>query len=314
MTMRTKFAFISLLLVIVSGAAFAQKPKSKDEALKEIAALTKKPEDFEKAYPLAKDFVARFAKDNKDGKDKAVTQVKAFVEGYRENLFNAAVDGGKFADAYALGREILAEHPDDLGVTINLAHTGYTSMGANRDKTYADEAIGYAKKAAAALESGAVPKNWAPYKDKNEALAWMYYIPGFILIDKDGKESASYIYRATMIESPIRDSSLPYYLIAGYYEDVYAKLSTELKAKMGDQKMSDADFKAANDRVNKAVDLMMDAYVRAFKKGEAEKNPNAAQWKARLTQVYKFSKKTEEGLTEFINYIITTPLPDPSKF
>ena len=316
MRSRTRFAFYFLLIAMLAASVAAQKPKSKDEALKEIATLvaSKKPEDLAKAYPLGKDFVARFGKDNKDGKDKAVTQVKAFVEGYRESAFYMAIDGSKFADAFALGREILAEHPDDVGISINLAYIGYQSMGANRDKTYTDDAIGFAKKAAQMLEAGTEPKNYSPYKDKDEALAWMYYIPGFIQVDKDMKESAGNIYKATTFNSSIKESSLPYYLISAYYEDVYAKLSTELKAKVGDQKLSDADFKAANERINKAIELMMDAYARAYKKGEAEKNPNAAQWKDRLTQVYKFSKKTDSGLPEFITYVLTTPLPDPTKF
>ena len=59
---------------------------------------------------------------------------------------------------------------------------------------------------------------------------------------------------------------------------------------------------------------MMDGYARAFTRGEAEKNPNAAQWKDRLTQVYKFSKKTEEGLAEFIKFVVLSPMPDPAKF
>lgn len=313
---RNKIAFLFLLIAVCSAAAVAQKPKSKEDALKEIAALlaTKKPEDTAKAYPLAKDFATRFAKDNKDGKDKAVTQVKAFVEGYRENLFYAAADGNKYADAFAIGKEILAEHPDDVGVLINLAHAGYGSMGTNRDKTYADDTITYAQKAAQALEAGSVPKAFNPFRDKEEALAWMYFIPGFVQLDKDIRESAINIYKATTFNSPIKESSMPYYLISAYYEDAYGKLSTDLKAKVAAKTISDADFKTANDRVNKSIDLMMDAYARAYKKGEAEKNPNAAQWKDRLTQIYKFTKKTEEGLPEYIKYVITTPLPDPSKF
>ncbi|MFT3744205.1 MAG: hypothetical protein QM785_07915 [Pyrinomonadaceae bacterium] len=312
-------SLIHTALCLLLAAAFvspgvAQKPKSKDEALKEIATLvgTKKPEDMATAYPLAKDFIVRFGKDNKDGKDKGVTQVKAFVEGYRESTFYASVDANKPAEAFAFGKEVLAEHPDDVLVMINLAHAGYNSLGPKRDKTYADETIGFAKKAAAALEGGATPKNFAPYKDKDEAQAWMYYIPGYILLDTDNKESAINIYKAMAFNSPIKESSLPYYFLATYYEDVYAKLSTDLKAK--GSKLSDAEFKAANDQVNKSIDLMLDAYIRAFKKGEVEKNPNAASWKDRLTQVYKFSKKTEEGLPEFIKFVSLSPMPDPAKF
>lgn len=304
-----------LILAICSTSAVAQKPKSKDEAIKEIAALlaTKKPEDTAKAYPLAKDFLVRFAKDNKDGKDKVIPQVKAFVEGYRDNSFYASVDDGKFADAFALGKEILGDRPDDVAVMLNLAHAGYKSLGANRDKTYAEDTIAFAKKAAQALESGSPAKSYAPFKDKDDAMAWMNYIPGFMLLDKDTKESAIYIYKATTFNSTIKDSSLPYYLISAYYEDVYAKLSTDLKARVAAKTIGDAELKAANERVTKSIELMMDAYARAYTKGEAEKNPNAAQWMGRLVQIYKFTNKTEEGLKEYVKLLILTPMPDPSK-
>jgi hypothetical protein len=308
-------ALLFLVLAICSMSALAQKPKSKDEAIKEIAALlaTKNPEDTAKAYPLAKDFLIRFAKDNKDGKDKVIPQVKAFVEGYRENTFYAAVDGDKFADAFALGKEILGDRPDDVAVMINLAHAGYKSLGSNRDKTYAEDTIAFAKKAAQALESGSPAKSYAPFKDKDDATAWMYYIPGFIMIDKDMKESSISIYKATTLPSTIRDSSLPYYLISAYYEDVYGKLSADLKTKVAAKSLSDAEFKTANERVSKSIEMMMDAYARAYTKGEAEKNPNAAQWKERLVQIYKFTNKTEEGLKEFVKLVILSPMPDPSK-
>ncbi len=304
-----------LVLAICSTSAVAQKPKSKDEAIKEIAALlaTKKPEDTAKAYPLAKDFLVRFAKDNKDGKDKVIPQVKTFVEGYRENTFYAAVDGDKFAEAFAYGKEILGDRPDDVAVMINLAHAGYKSLGGNRDKTYAEDTIAFAKKAAQALESGSPAKSYAPFKDKDDATAWMYYIPGFIMIDKDMKESSINIYKATTLNSTIRDSSLPYYLISAYYEDVYGKLSADLKAKVAAKSISDAEFKTANERVSKSIEMMMDAYARAYTKGEAEKNPNAAQWKERLVQIYKFTNKTEEGLKEYVKLVTLTPMPDPSK-
>src|SRR5438445_3181015 len=80
--------------------SFAQKPKSKDEAINEIAALTKtkKPEDTGKAYQLGKDFLVRFGSD-KD-KDGNIAKVRDFVNRYREDLFFKAADGKKYADAF----------------------------------------------------------------------------------------------------------------------------------------------------------------------------------------------------------------------
>ena len=59
---------------------------------------------------------------------------------------------------------------------------------------------------------------------------------------------------------------------------------------------------------------MMDAYARAVKLGETDKNPDLPKWKERLTQIYKFVKKSENGLPEYISQITATPMPDPAKF
>lgn len=302
----------ALFAVMLASVVPAQKPKSKDDSFKEIAALsnTKKPEDAAKAYEMGKDFLSRFGKE----KDDKVAKIRDFVNRYRDNAFFISVEDRKYADTFALGRDILAEQPDRSDILLNMAYAGYNALVANKDKSFVDESVGYAKRTAELLDAGSQPKSFVPFKDKDETMAFMYYISGTMMFEKDGKGAADNIYKATTYDSVIKANSEPYYLIASYYEDLYQKLSGTLKVKMDAKTISDADFKTESARIDKAVDLMMDAYARAYKRGEAEKSPNAAQWKQRLSQVYKFRKKTEEGLTEYINYINTTPLPDPSKF
>ena len=99
-----------------------------------------------------------------------------------------------------------------------------------------------------------------------------------------------------------------------YYEDIYAKLSTELKAKVAAKTISDAAIKKDQARINGAIDLMMDAYARTCKLAEAAKHPNYSNWKARLDQIYKFRKESDAGIAEYITKINALPLPDPAKF
>src|SRR5437867_3354485 len=93
-------AVILLLAVLFITPAFAQKQKSKPDAIKEIAVLasSKKLEDIDKGYRLSKDFLTRFSADT----DEQVVRIKKFVVSYRNNLFLKAVDGSKYADAYTL--------------------------------------------------------------------------------------------------------------------------------------------------------------------------------------------------------------------
>lgn len=301
-----------VLAAVFSQGTFAQKPKSKDESFKEIATLSKtqKPEDMDKAYQLAKDFIARFGED----KDDQVTKIKSFVQKYREHVFYVAIDGKKFAEALATGKEILAEQPDNAEILMNLAYNGYNSYSANRDRTYADESIDFAKKAIALFDSGKYPKVFAPFKDKIEASAFLHFIEGTLLFDVDKKAGASEIYKAAQYDSIVKNSADTYSVLATYYEGLYEKGSKELKAKTDAKTINDADFKSETERINKIIDQMMDAYARAVKRGEAEKNPNAPQWRQRLTEVYKFRNKSDDGLAEYIKVADNTPLPDPAKF
>lgn len=305
-------AVLLMLAVLFTTSVLSQKPKSKDDSFNEIAALTKskKPEEVEKAYQLSRDFLVRFGKDS----DDKVTKIKTFMVKYRENLFFKAVDGNKYANAFSLGKEILAEQPDNAEILLNLAYAGYNAFGTSGDKTYSDDSVAYARKAIQLIDAGNMPKSFDPFKDKNQAIAFMYYVDGNLSLGKDAKAAIGSIYKSVQYESSIKNSSLSYSLFASYYEDIYAKLSTDFKAKLDAKTISDADIKTTSEKIEKAIDLMMDAYARAVKLGETDKNPDLPKWKERLTQIYKFVKKSETGLSEYISQVNTTLMPDPAKF
>ena len=142
----------------------------------------------------------------------------------------------------------------------------------------------------------------------------MYFIDGSLSMEKEPTTSVGNIYKATQTGSQIKDDPLGYYLIAMYYEDIYAKLSAELKAKVTAKTISDADIKKDQAKINGVIDLMMDAYARTCKRAEATKHPNYGNWKARLDQVYKFRKGSDAGFAEYMTQTNAAPLPDPTKF
>lgn len=299
-------------MISVSTNAFAQKQKSKEEYLKEISTLsnTKKPEDLEQAYKLSKEFVAKFPKETGDNANK----LKDFIKRYRLSIFFTATDGGKFAEAFALGKEILAEEPENTDVLLNLAFLGYKDSLSNKSQTYSEDSIGYAQKTLQLFEKGVVPTNYSPFKDKTETTSFMYFVIGNLSVPKDMKIAAANIYKATLYESAIKNSFQPYYQIADYYEGIYQKIADELNAKVKAKTISDADFKTENERVEKALDLMMDAYARALKRAEAQNEPDKVKVKTRLLQIYQFRKKTDAAFNEYVTYINTMPMPDPAAF
>ncbi len=304
-------ATLTLMVVLFVVPGFAQKQRSKDELLKEIATLSNssKPEDKEKAYQTSKEFLTRFGSEKNDN----VKKIHDFASRYRLSEFYKAVDGNKFAYAFSLGKEILADEPNNVEVLLNLSYAGYNALGAG-EKSYSNDTVTSAKKGTELLESGTTPSNYAPFKDKPEATAWLYYIEGTLLSNTDKKAGAESIYKAIKLESPIKENSLPYNMIALYYEDVYERLGNELKAKVAAKPVNEAEANALTDRVSKALELMLDAYARASKRADTEGAANKDVLKGRLAQVYKFVKKTDVGLAEYVNYINQTPLPEPDKF
>lgn len=304
-------AFVLITLIAVSAVS-AQKQPSKDELFKEIATLsnTKKPEDMEKAFQMSRDFLSRFGKD----KDDRVGKIKTFYTNYRQTAFYSAIDGKRYADAFTLGKEILAEQPDNVDVLMNLSYAGYNASIGSKDRVFADDAVAFARKTSQLFDAGTMPKEFFPFKDKDTAAAFMHYIAGVLSYDKDMSSGVAEIYRATLPNSVIKDSADPYSMIASYYESQYESASKVLNEKVAAKTISDADYKTEKAKVDKIIDLMMDAYARTVTRAEAEKNPNLGIWKPRLVQIYKFKNKSEDGLTEFIKYANTMPFAEPVKF
>lgn len=298
--MRKLFLTVAVVLAafLYISSAVAQKPPTKEEMLKDLATLSnsKVREETDKAYAIAKDYLARFGKDS----DTNTAKVKTYFEAYRLNQFYIRIDGKKYDEAFAIGKEILAEQPENIEVLINLAYAGYASSGTPSGATYANDAVTYSRKSTQLIDAGKTATSFAPFVDKNDAMAYMYFIDGSLSMAKDPATAAGNIYKATQFESQIKTDPAAYYMIATYYEDIYAKLSAEAKK---DQT-----------RINAAIDLMMDAYARTCKRGEATKHPNYAAWKARFDQVYKFRKGSDAGLAEYITNTNNSPMPDPSKF
>jgi hypothetical protein len=290
-------ALLSLLAASFISTAWGQKPKTKEEYLKEISTLsnTKKPEDTEKAYQLSKEFVAAFPKENNDNAKK----VKDFIKRARMGIFDQAFMDKKYEKLFTIGKEILTDEPENTSVAIVLGYSGYDAM-VQGNKSFTEDALKNAKLALELMEKGIVPPNFAPFTSKEEALAWLYYAIGYYSFEKDLKGSAISFYKSTLYESSLKKTSQPYAVIAEYYESIFESLS---KATSPDA-----------EKINKVADQMMDAYARAIKFGVTEKSPNLDRWKQRITQIYQYRKKTTAGLDPFMTYIVTTPFQDPSNY
>lgn len=307
----TKFVLLTILIAGLGLTAFGQKQKSKGDLLKEISALTKTntPDDLGKAFEVGKEYVARFGSE----KDETTAKIKKFVEDYRLESFFKAVDSKKTADAFALGKEILAGQPENASVVMNLAFAGYNAFSGG-DSSYAASIASYSDQAVSLIDAGKGPQNFAPFGSKDETLAWMNYMNATAQQTSNPKSAASHMWKAMKFESNIKSAVEPIYFIASYYEQMYEKMLADLNERVKAGTLAGDAEKAERARVDKCIDLMLDAYARTVVTAEAAKDPKLADISTRFAQIYKFRKGTDLLMTQFKDLTKSSPMPDPANF
>src|SRR6476619_7055448 len=140
------------------------------------------------AYPAARDYLAKYSKD----KDQYVDYIQKWIAVYerdeRKRNLPGLINEKKFSEAYATGAKILADEPNYLRAQIDLGYAGYLAAS-SKNETFNADALGYARKAIQAIEGGKVPSEWAPFKGKDDTLAYLYYTEGYLTL-KSAPEKA----------------------------------------------------------------------------------------------------------------------------
>jgi hypothetical protein len=305
-----RIAAFSLILLGLTTISFAQDKGKKDETINKIAKLSnsKKPEENEKAYLMAKEFIVAYGKDNDDKTKK----IQDYINGYEFNKINGLIDTGKFDDAFLLGKDMLERNPEEVYVLINLAYAGYEALTKKQDDSFGGDSITFAKQAIALIEKGKLPKTFTPFKNQNDATAWMYVIIGNFSESFDPKEAVINYYNALKYDSEVKSQTGIYTAIASYYETKREEADKDFKVKHGLKSKEDAEMKADKVKIDAILDLMIDIYARAVKIAEAEKNPKLEGIKKRYAEIYKFRKQSDAGLNELLDKILSTPMPMPN--
>ena len=263
------------------------------------------------AYPAARDYLAKYSKD----KDQYVDYIQKWIVVYerdeRKRNLPGLINEKKFAEAYATGAKILADEPGYLRAQIDLGYAGYIAASAKND-SFNTTALDYARKAIQAIESGKQPTEWAPFKGKDDTLAYLNYAVGYLILKTDPDNSINSLLRAAQYDSEIKKTPSTYYFLAAAYESgPYKTLSTAYQEKYAG-KPETPESKAALDRLNLVMDRIIDAYARAI--ASAGTDPKTEQsrkeWTAAMANYYKFRHDgSDVGMTEFINAALQKPLP-----
>ncbi|MEN3328565.1 MAG: hypothetical protein V7638_3372 [Acidobacteriota bacterium] len=274
----------------------ADQAKAYDEAKKYLAcpAAAEVTEAQQKIIDYLKNFVTKYEKET-----KKIT--------FRDLLYNKQ----KYAEAYALGKEILAAEPDNLQVLVDLGTNAYL-LPPLKNAALTAEGLGYAQQALGALDSGKTLEKWDPLASKDVAVAYLNYSIGTLSLEKDPAGALKNLLKSAQFETPLKKSPYTYAYIAGAYETgPYAKLSEQYKACcQGKDETPDSKLMLAN--INQLIDRMIDAYARAV--SWAGSDPKFAQaktgWNESLTTWYKYrnSDKTD-GMDQLVAGIQSKPLP-----
>ena len=313
----SRFALAALLAlsgISLGAGQFAVVAQETDDPVK-IQIYQRFRDNYQRnpdaAYQAARDYLQKYQKDKDQYTDYLSKWVAAYERDDRKRQLGGYINQKNFNEAYKIGAKILADEPDYLRAQIDLGYAGYLAAS-NKDESHNAEAIGYAKKAIAAIESGKAPSEWAPFKGKDDTLAYLNYAVGFMTLKTNPDQAIDSLLKAASYDSDIRKTPSTYYYLAVAYEaGPYKTLSTAYQAKFAHQPET-PESKAALEKLGVLMDRIVDAYARAI--NTAGTDPKTEQsrkdWMVPLTNYYKFrNNNTDTGLQQFIANAMQKPLP-----
>ncbi|HET6972913.1 MAG TPA: hypothetical protein VFH96_02755 [Pyrinomonadaceae bacterium] len=263
------------------------------------------------AYQAARDYLQKYNKDKDQYTDYLNKWVMFYERDERKRNLPNLINEKKFAEAYSTGAKILADEPNYLRAQIDLGYAGYLAATA-KNESFNTTALEYARKAISEIESGKTPTEWAPFKGKDDTLAYLNYAVGYLTLKTTPDQSIDALIKAAQYDSDIKKTASTYYFLAVAYESgLYKPLSTDYQAKYAN-KPETPESKAALEKLNVVMDRIIDAYARAI--ATAGTDPKTEQgrkdWLAAMTNYYKFRHGgTDTGMTQFIASVLQTPLP-----
>lgn len=221
-------------------------------------------------------------------------------------------DKKDYVKAFELGKQVLADEPENVKVYVDLAYAGYLAA-TSKNETYTADTLNYAKKAIELINGGKGPENWSPYSSKEEALSYLNNTIGVLtLLQKNPTEALPHLLKAAQFEGKLKKQAITYgYIAAAYEQGPYEKLSAEYK-RLHEGKDETPESKLALENINQVVDRMIDAYARAVSLSGTDAANAAAKkiWMDSLTTWYKYRNKgTDAGLDQMIATVMSKPLP-----
>jgi len=218
----------------------------------------------------------------------------------------------RYAAAFPLGKQILAAEPDNIRTIISLASAGYLAASSAGDESFSPEALEFARRAITLLERGGKPDDWKPFAGKPDALAYLNFIAGELLLKETPAESVNYFRKAIEQDGSVKNTPVVYSRLAvAYTVSEYEPLAKRFSSRISGGPETEED-KAALAKILSVIDRIIDAYARAVALSgtDAQYREARARWTEQLTGFYKFRHNdSTEGLEAYIASVTARPLP-----
>lgn len=262
--------------------------------------------------------------------DKDAASALAAAQKTRVDNFSTNIKAKDWTQTFKFGKEILSADPKYLDVYIILASIGF-DRAVEKDNTFNNESIEYAKKAIQMIKSGEeseTGKYGADFgsgafyqyetKDfpngKENALGWLNFNIGYIMTynQKKPKEALPYLFEATKHLSLPQKSPDVYRIIGEYYYDEVARIEKERQAIITSLNGQDNEKSLELLALEKAyAERGADAYARAYAR-QTDATAKESTYKTFL-QLYKFrNNNKDEGADTYLTSVKTSTLPDPT--
>ena len=263
------------------------------------------------AYKAAREYVQKYTKDKDQYIDYLSKWITVYERDERKRQLPGLINEKNFTEAYNVGAKILADEPDYLRAQIDLGYAGYLAASA-KNESFNTTALGYARKAIQAIESGKAPTEWAPFKGKDDTLAYLNYAVGFLTLKTNPNEAIDSLLKAAQYESEIKKTPSTYYFLAVAYESgPYKTLSDAYQTEFANKPETPAS-KAALEKLGVVMDRIVDAYARALATAGTDPKMEASrkEWLAAMSTYYKFrNNNSDAGIDAFIKGALQKPLP-----
>ncbi len=311
---RAMIAMAAFGLMIAIGAPLASahpmpvRPSVQDAAKEEADAYkawweANQAKDVVKAMPLAKAYLMKFPS------GQYATYLKGWVVQARGYLFNQARQAKNIAEEVRIGKEALAEDPQNFDYLYLLAidlRVGEVSANPP-NSTHQAETVDFTQRTIQLIEAGKMPTGMTADKwNKNQQLAYFYHTLA-ILDQKDKRtDSALAHYKKA---SELEPNNANFFLQCGLLNyEKYGEASKKFETFSAEERSKPEEkpeVKAALDDVNAKADTVIDCWARflGLTAKEAQKwGATREQVLTAVTALYKFRHNdSTDGLQQMID-------------